>query len=186
MVEFAVLGPLEARSDGEPIPLGGPKQRALLALLLLEAGRVVSLDRLVDELWAGNPPATAVASLQNFVAQLRKALGPDAIETRPPGYVVRLEPEQLDVARLRRLVDEARASEPVRRAELLDEALALWRGEPLAEFRYETFAREEIARLEEFRLALLEERAEAKLAIGEHADLVTELEPLVRSHPLRE
>ncbi|HEY1565065.1 MAG TPA: AfsR/SARP family transcriptional regulator [Gaiellaceae bacterium] len=186
MVDYALLGPLEAREDGEPVPLGGPKQRAVLAMLLLEAGRVVSLDRLVDALWAGNPPATAVASLQNFVAQLRKALGPDAIETRSPGYVVRLEPEQLDVARLRRLVDEARASEPVRRAELLDEALALWRGEPLAEFRYETFAGEEIARLEELRLALLEERAEARLAIGAHADLVPELEALVRSHPLRE
>jgi DNA-binding SARP family transcriptional activator len=186
LIEFAILGPLEARDSGEPISLAGPKQRALLTLLLLEAGRVVSLDHLVDALWAGNPPATAVASLQNFVAQLRKTLGPDAIETRPPGYLVRLEPEQLDLARVRRLVDEARASEPVRRAELLDAALGLWRGEPLAEFRYESFAQEEIARLEEFHLTLLEERAEAKLAIGEHADLVTELEALVRSHPLRE
>ena len=108
MVEFAILGPLEAREGGEPISLGGPKQRALLAMLLLEAGRVLSLDRLVDELWAGNPPATATASLQNFVAQLRKALGPEAIETRPPGYLVRLEPEQLDVARMRRFVDVRR------------------------------------------------------------------------------
>jgi DNA-binding SARP family transcriptional activator len=180
VVEFAILGPLEARDRGEPIPLGGPKQRALLTLLLLEAGRVVSVDRLVEALWAGEPPTTAVASLQNFVAQLRKALGPDAIETRPPGYVVRLGPEQLDLARVRSLVDEARASEPVRRAALLDEALALWRGEPLADFRYETFAQEE------FHLTLLEERAEAKLAIGEHADLVTELEALVRAYPLRE
>jgi DNA-binding SARP family transcriptional activator len=186
LVEYAILGPLEARDGGEPIPLGGPKQRALLTLLLLEAGRVVSVDRLVDALWADNPPTTAVASLQNFVAQLRKALGADAIETRPPGYVVRLGPEQLDLARVRSLVDEARASEPVRRAALLDEALALWRGEPLADFRYESFAQEEIARLDEFRLTLLEERAEAKLAIGEHADLVTELEGLVRAYPLRE
>ncbi len=186
LLEFAILGPLEVRSDGEPVALGGPKQRAVLALLLLEAGRVVSLDRLVDALWAGEPPATAVASLQNFVAQLRKALGPEAIETRAPGYVVRLEPEQLDAARVRSLVDEARASEPARRAQLLDEALGLWRGEPLAEFRYEAFAQEEIGRLEEFRLTLLEERAEAKLAIGEHAELVTDLETLVRTHPLRE
>jgi len=110
LVEFALLGPLEAREGGEPIALGGPKQRAVLTLLLLEAGRVVSLDRLVDALWAGSPPPTAVASLQNFVAQLRKALGPDAIETRPPGYVVRLEPEQLDVARMRRLVRAAPTS----------------------------------------------------------------------------
>jgi DNA-binding SARP family transcriptional activator/class 3 adenylate cyclase len=186
VVEFALLGPLEVREDGEPIPLGGPKQRALLAMLLLEAGRVVSQDNLIEALWEGNPPATAVASLQNFVAQLRKALGADVIETRPPGYLLRLDPGQLDLARVRSLVDAARASEPVRRAVLLDEALALWRGEPLAEFRYETFAREEIARLEEFHLTLVEERAEAKLAIGAHADVVTELEALVRTNPLRE
>ena len=187
MIEFAILGPLEAREgEGEPIPLGGPKQRALLAMLLLEAGRVVSQDLLVEALWEGDPPATAVASLQNFVAQLRKALGPDVIDTRPPGYLVRLGPEQLDLARVRSLVDAARASEPVRRAALLDDALALWRGEPLAEFRYEAFAREEIARLEEFHLTLVEERAEAKLAIGAHAEVVSELEALVRAHPLRE
>ena len=158
----------------------------MLALLLLEAGRVVSQDSLVEALWADDPPLTAVASLQNFVAQLRKALGGGVIETRPPGYVVRLEPEQLDVARVRSLVDAARASEPVQRATLLDQALALWRGDPLAEFRYESFAREEIARLEEFHLTLVEERAEAKLAIGAHADVVPELEALVLAHPLRE
>jgi DNA-binding SARP family transcriptional activator len=186
LVEFAILGPLEARAGSEPVSLGGPKQRALLAMLLLEAGRVVSSDRLIEALWEGNPPATAVASLQNFVAQLRKALGPDVIETRTPGYVVRLEPEQLDLARVRSLVDAARASEPLRRAELLDDALALWRGEPLAEFRYEGFAREEIGRLEEFHLALVEERAEAKLAVGAHAEVVAELVTLVHTHPLRE
>jgi len=129
LVEFAILGPLEARAEGGPISLGGPKQRALLAVLLLEAGRVVSLDHLVDALWAGEPPATAVASLQNFVAQLRKALGPDVIETRQPGYLVRLGPEQLDVARVRALVDEARATEPVRRAVLP----AAMRGHPAAQ-----------------------------------------------------
>jgi DNA-binding SARP family transcriptional activator len=186
VVEFAILGPLDALADGEPLALGGPKQRALLAALLLDAGRVVSLDRLIEMLWDGEAPATAVASLQNFVAQLRKALGPDVIETRSPGYVLRLEPEQLDVARVRALVDEARASEPARRAELLGEALALWRGEPLAEFRYDAFAQEEIARLEEFRLVLLEEQAEARLAIGEHAALVGDLEALVHANPLRE
>ncbi len=186
MVEFAILGPLEARDAGKPIGLGGPKQRGLLTLLLLEAGRVVSIDRLVEALWEGNPPATAVASLQNFVAQLRKALGPDTIETRSPGYLVRLEPEQLDLAWVRRLVDEARASEPQRRAELLDEALEHWHGEPLGEFRYEAFARDEIARLDEFRLTLVEERAEAKLAIGEQTELISELERLVNQNPLRE
>jgi DNA-binding SARP family transcriptional activator len=186
MVDFGILGPLEVQSAEEPVALGGPKQRALLAALLLDAGRVVSVDRLVDSLWGDAPPATAIASLQNFVAQLRKALGPDVIETRAPGYVLRLEPQQLDAARVRSLVDEARASDPARRAELLDQALGLWRGEPLAEFRYETFAQEEIARLEEFRLTVLEERAEAKLAIGAHADLVSDLEVLVLANPLRE
>jgi DNA-binding SARP family transcriptional activator len=186
LVDFALLGPLEAREGDEPISLGGPKQRAVLALLLLEAGRVVSQDGLVEALWSDDPPPTAVASLQNFVAQLRKALGDGVIENRPPGYVVRLEPEQLDVARVRSLVDSARASDPVQRAALLDQALALWRGEPLAEFRYESFAREEIARLEEFHLTLVEERAEAKLAIGAHAEIVPELEALVLVHPLRE
>src|SRR5947199_200070 len=155
-------------------------------MLLLEAGRVVSVDRLIEALWEGNQPASAVASLQNFVAQLRKALGPDVIQTRPPGYVLRLGPEQLDLARVRSLVDAARASEPVRRAALLDEALELWRGDPLAEFGYETFAQEEIGRLEEFHLTLIEERAEAKLAVGAHAEVVGELEVLVRTHPLRE
>ncbi len=186
LVEFAILGPLEARTGGEQIAMGGPKQQALLAMLLLEAGRVVSIDRLVEALWADGPPATAVASLQNFVAQLRKALGPEVIETRPPGYVLRLEPEQFDAARVRSLVDEARASEPARRVELLGQALGLWRGEPLAEFRYDAFAQEEIARLEEFRLVLLEEQAEARLAIGEHTALVGDLEALVRAQPLRE
>ena len=186
VVEFRILGPLEAVTDGESLPLGGTKQRAVLALLLLEAGRVVSTDRLVDALWSGEPPATATASLQNFVSQLRKTLGPSVIETRPPGYVIRLGPGQLDLARMRLLVDEARASDPPRRARLLREALALWRGEPLAELAYESFAQPEIARLSDLRLALIEESAEAELAIGRHAEIVDELEDLVRTHPLRE
>jgi DNA-binding SARP family transcriptional activator len=186
VLEFRILGPLEAVAGGRPLPLGGQKQRALLALLLLEGGRVVSSDRLLDALWAGDPPATATASLQNFVSQLRKTLGAEAIETRPPGYRIRLEDAALDLAHVRRLVDEARASDPPRRARLLEEALALWRGEPLAELAYEPFAQPEIARLTELRLTLLEERAETELALGRHAELVEELERLVRQHPLRE
>ncbi len=147
---------------------------------------MVSTDRLIDELWAGDPPATAVASLHNFISQLRKSLGEETIETRPPGYLVRVEAGQLDLARVRSLVDDARASDPARRARLLGEALALWRGEPLAELAYEPFAQPEIARLTELRLGLIEERAEAELALGRHAELVPELERLVRSHPLRE
>ena len=154
-------------------------------MLLLEAGRVVSLDRLVEALWEGNPPATAVASLQNFVAQLRKALGADVSRRARPATSCGSTPSS-STRPVRSLVDAARASEPARRAGLLDDALALWRGEPLAEFRYEAFAREEIARLEEFHLTLVEERAEAKLATGAHAEVVAELEALVHTHPLRE
>ena len=186
MVAFRILGPLEALVDGRSVPLGGAKQRAVLALLLLEAGRVVPTDRLIDALWSGAPPPTANASLQNFVSQLRKVLGPETIETHPPGYRIQIDGEQLDLARVRRLVDEARASDPPRRARLLGEALAQWRGEPLAELAYESFAQTEIARLSELRLALLEERAETELAIGRHIELVSELEELVRQHPLRE
>ena len=186
VLEFRILGPLEACSDGRSLPLGGAKQRALLALLLLESGRVVSNDRLLDALWDGAPPPAAMASLQNFVSQLRKSLGAGAIETRPPGYRVPLDAGQLDLAHVRRLVDEARASDPPRRARLLAEALAAWRGEPLAELAYASFAQSEIARLVELRLTLLEERAEAELALGRHAELVSELDALVHAHPLRE
>jgi DNA-binding SARP family transcriptional activator len=186
VVEFRILGPLEAVADGRSLPLGGAKQRAVLALLLLEAGRVVSTDRLMDALWSGEPPPTATASLQNFVSQLRRSLGAEAIETRPPGYLMRVEAGQLDLANVRRLVDEARASDPLSRARLLGEALALWRGEPLAELSYETFAQGEIARLQELRLALEEERAEAELVLGRQGELVPDLEALVRENPLRE
>jgi DNA-binding SARP family transcriptional activator len=186
VVEYRILGPLEVTVDGKPLPLGGAKQRALLALLLLDAGRVVSIDRLTDALWAGKPPPAAVASVHNFVSQLRKTLGAETITTRPPGYLIRVEPGQLDLALVRELVDTARASDPHGRARLLGDALELWRGEPLAELVYEEFAQAEIARLAELRLALIEEWAEAKLALGRHAELVGELEPLVRAHPLRE
>jgi DNA-binding SARP family transcriptional activator len=184
VLEFRILGPLEVLVDGEPAALGGAKQRALLALLLLEGGRVVSTDRLLDTLWSGE--RTAAASLQNFVSQLRRSLCADAIETRAPGYRLRLDGVELDLARVRRLVDEARAADPPRRARLLREALAQWRGEPLAELAYEPFAREEIARLEELRLTIAEECAEAELATGRHSELVEELKALVRAHPLRE
>ena len=186
MIEFRILGPLEVAVDGEVVALGGAKQRALLALLLLDAGRVVSTDRLIDALWAGEPPATAAASLQNFISQLRKSLGSETIETRPPGYRIGLEPDQLDLARVRVLVDEARASDPSRRARLLSEALALFRGDPLAELAYEPFAQSEIARLGELRLELVEERAEAEIIVGRHAEMVGGLDGLVHEHPLRE
>jgi DNA-binding SARP family transcriptional activator len=186
VLEFRILGPLEVLADSRAVELGGAKQRALLALLLFEGGRVVSVDRLLEALWAGQPPSTANASLQNFVSQLRKQLGAEAIETRAPGYRVRLESADLDLARVRRLVDEARSADLPRRARLLQEALAEWRGESLAELNFEPFAREEIARLNELRLTLVEERAEAELALGRHAELVEDLQSAVRANPLRE
>src|SRR5690348_2927428 len=110
--EFRLLGPLEVRGADGPIQLGGPKQRALLALLLVDAGRTVSTDRLIDALWGEQPPRTAATSLQNFVSQLRKQLGPDVLVTKPPGYLLRVDPQQLDVNRAEALLAGARDAPP--------------------------------------------------------------------------
>ena len=184
-MEFRILGSLEVREDGHQIPLGGSKQRAVLASLLLHANEVVSRDRLVDELWGAAPPATAATALQVYVSQLRKALGRDLILTQPPGYLVRVGDGELDLHRFEWLVTTARAEEPAEAARLVRQALALWRGAPLAELG-DSFARADRARLEEQRLAALEQRIEAELALGHHAALVPELEGLVREQPLRE
>jgi DNA-binding SARP family transcriptional activator len=184
-MEFRILGPLEIREEGRVLRLGGAKQRALLASLLLRANEVVSRDRLIDELWGASPPDTARTALQVYVSQLRKALGRDLILTQPPGYLVRVRDGELDLHRFERLVAAARAEEPALAARLLREGLALWRGSPLAELD-DSFARAERARLEEQRLAALEQRVEAELALGRHAELVPELEGLVREQPLRE
>ena len=186
MLDFRILGPLEVSEDGRPLPLGGQKQRALLALLLLKAGKVVSTDRLIDELWAGEPPRTAATSLQNLISALRRLLGRELVATRPPGYLLDVDPGGVDVFRLDALLVEAKQADPSERADLLREALALWRGEPLAEFAYEGFAQAEIARLEELHLSVLEDRIEADLALGRHAELVGELDALVARNPLRE
>ncbi len=175
-MEFRILGPLEVSSDGEAVDVGGRKQRTLLAMLLLEANRVVAQDRLIEALWEDEPPDTAAKGLQVYVSQLRKALGKDRLETRSPGYVLRAEPGELDVLQFERLQDEGR----------FDEALALWRGAPLADFAYQRFAQAEIARLEEARLRCLEGRIERDLERGRHDAVVGELETLVASHPLRE
>ncbi len=185
-LEFRVLGPLEVLEDGRPLPLGGPRQRALLALLLLRANQVVSSDALLDELWPEEQPLAGRAALRVRVSQLRKALGPDVIVTRPPGYVLAAAAEQLDLWRFERLAGEAAAESPARAAELLREALALWRGPALAEVAYESFAQPEIARLEELRLVALERRIDADIALGRHTELVAELEGAVGLHPLRE
>jgi DNA-binding SARP family transcriptional activator len=186
VLEFRILGPLEVADDGEPLQLSGQKQRALLALLLLDANRVVSTDRIVDALWGEQPPRTAATSLQNFVSQLRKLLGADVVVTKPPGYQLRIAPEQLDLERFTRLVEESRAEPPAERAAKLRRALALWRGRPLADLGFEAFAQQEIGRLEELRLAALEDRVDAELESGHHTDLIGELEAFADEHPLRE
>jgi DNA-binding SARP family transcriptional activator len=186
MLEFRMLGPVELWRDGSPVPLGGTKQRGLLALLLLDAGRVVATDRLIDRLWGERPPPTAAASLQNLVSQLRKLVGADVLVTKPPGYAIEVGDDQVDVARFRRLVEEARADGPHERSAKLREALALWRGPPLADLGFEQFAQIEIERLDEERLGVLEQRIEADLAAGRDTELVGELEGLVAEHPLRE
>ena len=174
------------RRDGEPVTIGGQRQRALLALLLLNANRVVATERLVDQLWGEHPPPTAITSLQNGVAQLRKALGAERVKTRAPGYLIAVEPHELDLTAFERAVHESREGAPAARSQALRDALARWHGPPLADFTYEAFAQGEIARLEELRLAALEERIDADLEAGAPPELVGELEALVAEHPLRE
>jgi DNA-binding SARP family transcriptional activator len=186
MHDFRLLGPLEVYDETGALLLGGQKQRAVLALLLLEPGRVVSVDRLIDALWGDQPPRTATTSLQNFISQLRKTLGADVLETKPPGYRLRVRPGELDLDRFRVVVESARGADAQTRAEKLRHALALWRGPPLADFTFEAFAQPHITHLEELRLATLEERVEADLENGAHADLVGELETLVAEFPMRE
>jgi DNA-binding SARP family transcriptional activator len=185
-MEFRLLGPLDVVEGDRPLALGGAKQRALLAVLLLHANEVVSSDRLIAELWGERPPATAAKSVQTYVSRLRKELGDRRLATRPPGYVLHVDPAESDLARFERLLAEARRAEPAGAAEKLRRALALWRGPPLADLAYEPFAQTEIARLEELRLAALEARFDADLAAGRHAELVPELEASIATHPLRE
>jgi DNA-binding SARP family transcriptional activator len=189
-MEFRILGPLEVWSEGREVSLGGPKPRALLALLLLHPNEVVPADRLIDELWGADTPEGAAGALRVNVSRLRKALPQDALTTRAPGYVLRLEPDALDLHRFERLVEEGRGSLARGLAAdasgRLHEALSLWRGAALADFVYESFAQTAIARLEEIRLAALELRVDADLALGRHDELVGELEALVAAYPLRE
>ena len=184
--EFRILGPLEVEGESGPLALGGQKQRALLAALLLEAGRVVATDRLVDLLWGEEAPKTATTSLQNSISRLRRELGADVLETRAPGYVLRVVPEQIDARRFELALRDARRAGAGERRELLQHALGLWRGPALADFAFEQFAQPEIRRLEELRLVAHEERIEADLELGRQGDVVGELETLVGEHPLRE
>jgi class 3 adenylate cyclase/tetratricopeptide (TPR) repeat protein len=185
--QFRVLGPLEVVRDGRALELTRPKQRSLLALLLLHAGEVVSTDRLVDGLWGATPPKAAVGSLQNLVSGLRKTLGRDVVRTQPPGYVLEIARDQLDLHRFEDLVARATdIGDAARRASLLREALTLWRGAALADLAYEPFAQVAIVRLDDQRTAAREDLLDAELDLGRHAQLVGELEGLVAEHPLRE
>src|SRR5436190_19305390 len=175
-MEFAILGPVEASRAGQPIALGGPKQRALLAIFLLRANQVVSRDRLIDGLWGERPPPGAGQTLDSYVSRLRKALEPDRLMRRSSGYALRVEPGELDLDRFELLLASGD----------LGAALALWRGPALADLLFEPFAAAEAERLEERRLAVTEDWLERQLAAGGGADLVAELEQLVSEHPLRE
>ena len=185
-----MLGPVDAAVEGRPVPLPAAKPRALLALLLLSRNRVLSVSELVDDLWGEAPPETATKALQGYVSQLRKALGADRVLTKPPGYLIRVEDGELDLDRFERRVREGRellaAGDSKAASKRLAQALELWRGTPFAEFGSEPFARDAGARLEDARLAALEERIEADLALGRHSRLVPELEELVAREPLRE
>jgi DNA-binding SARP family transcriptional activator/tetratricopeptide (TPR) repeat protein len=185
-MEFRILGPLEVYDAGKQVRVGRAKQRALLAILLLQANRVVARDRLIDALWDEEPPKTARKAVQVYVSQLRKLLGADVLVTRSPGYLLRVEPGMLDLERFEGLRREARDTNPEVAADKLREALALFRGRPLADLADERFAQGEIARLEELRLAALEDRIDAELRLGLHAELAGELEALVAEHPARE
>jgi DNA-binding SARP family transcriptional activator len=196
-MDFRILGPLAALDRGKPVALGGSKQRALLALLLLHANEALGTDRLIEELWGERPPAAAAKTLQVTISRLRKALArgadsdsADLVITREHGYELRLDPEQLDAHRFERLLAEGRSELASDRAEraasALEEALALWRGRPLDDLAYEPFAQREIARLQDLRVAALEQLVEAKLALGRHAEVVGELETLIDEYPYRE
>jgi YVTN family beta-propeller protein len=196
--EFGILGPLQVSQAGSAVPLGGPRQRAVLALLLLEANRVVSMDRLAEDVWGGSPPEGWATTLQTYVFHLRRALEPgrgrgaagDVLLTRDRGYLLRVDREHLDAARFtgglaagRAALEAGRAAEA---AQTLRQALDRWRGPVLADLADYAFTRPEAARLEELRLAAVEARVDADLALGRHDTLTAELEQLAAAHPLRE
>ena len=198
LADFGILGPLEVSRCGCLVPLGGPRQRAVLALLLLEANRVVSLDRLAEDVWGGHPPEGWVTTVQIYVSHLRQALEPDrargaageVLVTRNRGYLLRVDREQLDAARFqdgfaagRAALEEGRYAEA---AGTLRMALGVWRGGVLADLADYAFTRPEAARLEELRLAATEARIEADLALGRPDAVTAELEQLAGEHPLRE
>jgi YVTN family beta-propeller protein len=193
-LEFRILGPLEVLVEGAPIRLGGPKQRALLAFLLLSANAVVSRDRLIEELFSDQPSQRGDRALRVQISRLRKLLSADDDEprlvTRPPGYLLRVDSGELDLYAFEQRLAEGRRAmtegDPVAASAMFREAEAFWRGHPLADLEFEPFARIEIERLEELRLTAIEERIDAELELGREAALVSELQALVAEYPLRE
>ena len=193
-VEFNILGPLEVTdASGTAVRIPAGRERALLVALLLRRGEVVSVDALVDALWGERPPSTAAKAVQGYVSHLRRLLGAgaaDVLVTQTPGYVLRAGDSQVDSARFERLASDGRRAledgDPTGALEILESALALWRGPPLAEFAFDDFAQREIQRLTERRLEAAEDRVDALLELGRHGGLVSELEAVVASHPLRE
>jgi DNA-binding SARP family transcriptional activator len=185
--DLRILGPIEVVDEaGSALPLGGTKQRAALAVLLLRAGEVVSTDSLIAGLWGDSAPRTATTSLQNHIVALRRLLGPESLVTRPPGYRLEVDKERIDLHRFERLVQDAAGQAPEERVQTLRAALALWRGDPLAELAFEPFAQTEVFRLEDLRLAATEDLNDAELACGATAVLVPGLEALVARNPQRE
>src|SRR5512134_2325303 len=191
-MEYRILGGLEVQDGARAVPVRGPRRRALLVHLLLNANEVVPVERLLEDLWGREQPASGISALRVRVSQLRKAIenGEAVILTRPPGYVLHVAPDELDALRFERLLAQGRKALAASNAELaaaaLRDALALWRGPALADVAYEPWAQAEIARLEELRKVALEERIDADLSLGRHAELVGELEALVTAEPLRE
>ena len=185
-----MLGPLEVLRDGVALEVGPRRHRALLALLVLSANRVVSADRLIEELWAGRPPEGAPKTLRSYVSRLRAAIGDDVVRSRTPGYLLEIDPDRLDARRFERLLDEGRRArargDAAGAAACLRAGLALWHGEALADLADEPFADVEARRLEELRLVAMEERIEADLDCGRHHELVAGLEKLLDEQPLRE
>ena len=181
-----MLGPLEVLRDGRPVDLRGTKRRAVLALLVLQANEVVRTDRLIEDLWGADRPANAPGALHNHLSRLRKDLGEDALATKPWGYVLRADPDAIDVRRFESLVDEARPLPARERSAKLADALALWRGPALADLANEPALEAEVARLDELRQSAVEQRIDARLELGEHAEVIRELERLIAEHPLRE
>ena len=190
MLDIRLLGPVSAERGGEPVAFGGPRQRAVLARLALVAGQVVTVDRLIDDVWAGEPPATAVNTLQSYVSLLRRALGgAERLPREGPGYVLAVDRSELDTARFEDRLTSARrhlAADPRRALDELDAALGEWRGPVLADVADEEWARAAAVRWDDMRLAALEARFDALLALGRHTEAIGELERAIDEHPFRE